>query len=143
VPDAALTPLIAPSERVRLARLALGAASAVPGVAGATAGRPGVVVTADPTAGRVLQGVTVAAGADGLYQVVLRLVALPVPLHALADEVRRRVVRAAAADGLAARLGDVDVEIADVVSEVQADPVPVAPAPVAPPPVAPSPEVTP
>jgi len=99
------------SDRVRLARLALQAALVVPDVLGAEAGVHGVRVTADPPAGP-LRGVSVIAQADGRYAVDLRLVAGMVPLVALGEEVRRRVQASAGRDGLADRLGTVNVEFA-------------------------------
>jgi hypothetical protein len=111
---------VEPSERVRIARAALEAAVAAPGVAGATAGTPSTVLTADPTGARVLRGVTVAATADGGFDVLLRLVAHPVPLVPLGADVRRRVLLAAGRAGLAGRLREVDVEFADVVLDAGA-----------------------
>src|SRR3954471_13570240 len=99
------------SDRVRLARLALQAALVVPDVLGAEAGVHGVRVTADPPAGP-LRGVSVIAQEDGRYAVDLRLVAGMVPLVALGEEVRRRVQASAGRDGLADRLGSVNVEFA-------------------------------
>jgi len=102
---------VSASPRVRLARLALDSALAVPDVIGAEAGVHGVHVTADPPAG-LLRGVSVIAQADGRYGVDLRLVARMVPLVALGEEVRRRVQASAGRGGLADRLGTVDVEFA-------------------------------
>ena len=102
---------VSASPRVRLARLALDAALAVPDVIGAEAGVHGVHVTADPPA-RPLRGVSVIAQADGRYAVDLRLVARMVPLVALGEEVRRRVQASAGRGGLADRLGTVNVEFA-------------------------------
>ena len=126
------------SDRVRLARLALDAALVVPDVLGAEAGLHGVRVTADPPA-RLLRGVSVIAQPDGRYAVDLRLVALMVPLVALAEEVRRRVQASAGRRGLADRLGTVNVEFArlltadearrDTVDERGASAEPEAPAP--------------
>lgn len=111
-PAPAAPPLqVSASPRVRLARLALDAALAVPDVIGAEAGVHGVHVTADPPAG-LLRGVSVIAQADGRYAVDLRLVARMVPLVALGEEVRRRVQASAGRGGLADRLGTVNVEFA-------------------------------
>ena len=107
------------SARVRLARLALDAALVVPDVLAAEAGVHGVRVTADPPAG-LLRGVSVIAQADGRYAVDLRLVARMVPLVALGEEVRRRVQASAGRDGLADRLGSVNVEFARVLAPDEA-----------------------
>jgi len=107
------------SDRVRLARLALGAALAVPDVIGAEAGVHGVRVTADPPVGLV-RGVSVIAQAAGRYAVDLRLVARIVPLVALGQEVRRRVQASAGRDGLADRLGTVNVEFARLLTPEEA-----------------------
>jgi hypothetical protein len=107
------------SDRVRLARLALDAALVVPDVLGAEAGVHGVRVTADPPAGP-LRGVSVIAQADGRYAVDLRLVARIVPLVALGEEVRRRVQASAGRDGLADRLGSVNVEFARLLTPGEA-----------------------
>lgn len=101
-----------PTRRVLLARAALGAALAVPGVAGPTAGRAGLHVTADRS--ERLAGVTAAADAGGRFSVDLYLVARLVPLAPLVEAVRRRVADAAMAAGLGDALGAVNVTIADV-----------------------------
>jgi hypothetical protein len=138
------------SDRLRLARLALESALVVPDVLGAEAGVHGVHVTADPSVGR-LRGVSVIAQADGRYAVDLRLVARMVPLVALGEEVRRRVRASAGREGLADRLGTINVEFARLVTpeearrEVEdahgaADAAPAAPSPgvlPSPPPAAP------
>ena len=102
-----------PSTRVRMARLALETALAVPGVAGGHGGRMGLAFTND--AGERLQGVIATALPGGKVGLELHLVADLVPLYPLADAVRERVTGAAAAAGLAGALGPVDVAIDDVV----------------------------
>lgn len=102
---------VAVSPRLRLARVALGAALVVPDVLGAEAGPQGMRVTADPPAG-LIRGVSVIAQADGRYAVDLCLVASVVPLVALGEQVRRRVQASARRDGLADQLGTVNVEFA-------------------------------
>ena len=121
MPPAALAPPLQSrgSDRVRLARLALDAALVVPDVLGAEAGVHGVRVTADPPAGP-LRGVSVIAQADGRYAVDLRLVARIVPLVTLGEEVRRRVQASALRDGLADRLGTVNVEFARLLTPEEA-----------------------
>ncbi len=103
----------APSERVRLARLALDAALGVDGVVSSHAGPLGTRVTVDRE--ERLPGVVATALAGGGYGVELHLVTEVVPLHPLADRVRSRVVQAASAVGLDGALGPVDITIADVV----------------------------
>ncbi len=107
-------PMGGPSDRGRLARVALEAALAVPGVVRGEAGGGAPRVTVDP-AGRLV-GVAATAQRDGRYAVDLRLIADVVPLLPLADGVRARVQRAAAQAGLAGALGRVDVEFADLVT---------------------------
>ena len=121
MPPAALAPPLQSraSDRVRLARLALDAALVVPDVLGAEAGVHGVRVTADPPVGLV-RGVSVIAQAAGRYAVDLRLVARIVPLVALGEEVRRRVQASAGRDGLADRLGTVNVEFARLLTPEEA-----------------------
>lgn len=121
MPPAPLAPLlqVGASPRVRLARLALDAAQAVPDVLGTEAGLHGVRVTADPSAG-LLRGVSVTAQADGRYTVDLSLVARMVPLVALGEEVRRRVQASARRDGLADQLGTVNVEFARLLTSEEA-----------------------
>lgn len=104
----------AASDRVRLARLALEAALTVPDVFRGNAGSGVRRVTAC-TSG-VLVGVAATAQADGRYSIDLRLVARPVPLRPLADEVRGRVQRAAARVGLDRLLGEVNVEFSDLMT---------------------------
>jgi len=104
---------------VPLARLALEAALDVPGVVGAEAGADGVRVTADPPAG-MLHGVSVIAEGNGRYAVDLRLVVTMVPLHPLADEVRRRVAARAKRKGLADHLGTLGVEFARLLTPEEA-----------------------
>ncbi len=105
---------VVPSSRVRLARVALGAAHAVPAVVRGDVGPGGVCVTGDPPG--VLEGVSVVAQPGGRFEVSLCLVAELVPLHELGEAVRREIATAAARDGLGERLGDVSVDFADVVA---------------------------
>jgi len=102
------------SDRVRLARVALETALAVPGVVRGEAG-PGIPrVTADGS--ELLTGVSAIAQSDGGYAIDLRLVARLVPLRPLADNVRAQVRAAVARAGLAAALESVNVEFDDVVT---------------------------
>jgi hypothetical protein len=103
------------SPRVRLARLALEAALAVPNVVAAEAGLHGTLVIADP-AGGVLRGVSVTADGGGRYAVDLCLVACLAPLVPLGEEVRRRVQASAQRNGLADQLSTVSVEFARVLT---------------------------
>jgi len=101
------------SERVALARLALAAALAQPGVVGAQAGA-GLPRVTSTRSGSLLSGVAVFAAAGGRYEVDLRLVAELVPLDQLADRVRARLATAAKRKGLAALLGAVNIEFVDL-----------------------------
>lgn len=101
--------LVGPSPRVALARAALEAALAVPGVVAGDAGPQGLRVTHDPGIG-ALPGVSVTAEAGGRYAVDLRLVACLVPLVPLGELVRRGVQTSAQRHGLADRLGEVNIE---------------------------------
>jgi hypothetical protein len=101
------------SERVALARLALTAALAQPGVVGAQAGA-GLPRVTSTRSGGLLSGVAVSAAAGGRYEVDLRLVAELVPLDQLADRVRARLATAAKRKGLAALLGAVNIEFVDL-----------------------------
>ena len=107
--------LSADSSRVRLARLALEAALAVPNVVAAEAGLHGMRVITDP-AGGVLRGVSVTADGGGRYAVDLCLVACLAPLVPLGEEVRRRVHASAQRNGLADQLSTVSVEFARVLT---------------------------
>ena len=107
--------LSADSSRVRLARLALEAALAVPNVVAAEAGLHGMRVIADPPGG-VLRGVSVTADGGGRYAVDLCLVACLAPLVPLGEEVRRRVQAGAQRNGLADQLSTVSVEFARVLT---------------------------
>jgi hypothetical protein len=100
------------SVRVRLARLALDAALATPGVVSGTDGPLRVWVTVEQ--GRRFPGVVAVVRADGLVEITLHLVAAPVPLHPLGDAVRARVERDAGAAALADRLGPVDIAFEDL-----------------------------
>jgi hypothetical protein len=107
-------PGVASSARSRLARSALEAARSLPQVAGGVRGAQGVWATAE--AGGLLEGVTAVARVDGRYDIELHLIAQwPIgSLYTLADEVRGRVARAAAREGLADAIGDVTVSFEDV-----------------------------
>lgn len=98
-----------PSLRVRLGRLALEAALAVPGVVRGDAGRVGLAFTND--GGERLEGVVATVLADGRIGLELHLETELVPLPALGDAVRSAVVRSA---GASDRLGPVDVRFEDV-----------------------------
>lgn len=102
------------SDRVRLARLALAAALVAPDVDRGDAGLRVPRVTPDPPG--VLVGVAATAQADGRYSIDLRLVARPVALLSLADEVRRRVQREAARAELDDLLGEINVEFSDLLT---------------------------
>ena len=108
------SPARSSSDRVRLARVALESALAVPGVVRGEPGPRVARVTADGS--ELLSGVSAIAQSDGRYEIDLRLVARLVPLSPLADNVRAHVHAAAARAVLATTLGSVDIEFADVVT---------------------------
>ena len=101
------------SERVRLARVALSAALAVPGVVRGDAGpmhaHATPVLESEP-----LRGILCVATADGGYEVSFRLVAELVSLHLLAQRVGERVRAGAKVAGLAQLLRTVNVHFADL-----------------------------
>lgn len=101
-----------PSPRARLARAALAAALSHPAVVSGHPGPAGLHAT--ESGGDRVVGVRAIADGHGRFELSLCLVVAPVPLHALADEVRARVHRAAAAEELEDRIGGLEVEIADV-----------------------------
>jgi hypothetical protein len=120
MPPVAAAPLhVGASVRVRLARLALDAALAIPGVLSAEAGLHGLRVTVDPPRG-LLRGVSVTAQADGRYSVDLRLVTRMVPLVALAEEVRHEVHARARRNDLDNELGTVNVEFGGLLTTEEA-----------------------
>jgi hypothetical protein len=99
------------SERVRLARLVLAAAFAVPGVLGADAGPQGAFVT-ETAAGDRLPGVSCVAASPGGYDVSLRLVCGLVALYPLGERIRTAVMRAATLAGVTVQ--SVSVHFADL-----------------------------
>jgi hypothetical protein len=101
-----------PSPRAGLARLALGAALTVEGVVRGDAGPLGICATFDGQ--ERLDGIIVAASADGRYSVALHLIARLVPLEALAERVRERVSESTRTAGLGELLGSVDITFEDV-----------------------------
>ncbi len=110
---------LAPSPRLALARLALDAALAHPDVVGARAGPAGTCLTTDGA--KRLEGVSVAAEAGERFAVSLRLLSRPVPLHPLADDLRRRIVTAAAsAPAAIAQPGAIGIEFVDIAEDAGA-----------------------
>lgn len=103
------------SPRAMLARLVLDAIRSLPGVVRGHPGEQRVWVTPHPSG--PLDGVVAVARPDGRYDVELHLVARPMPLHPLADEVRARVAEAAAAAGSDHLLGALDIGFEDIEDE--------------------------
>lgn len=60
-------------------------------------------------------GVAVVAAPGGGYEVTVRVVAEPVPLTPMGDEVRARVEAAVAEAGLSGELASVTAEVVDIV----------------------------
>ena len=108
--------------RAELARLAARAAAKATGVVRLSAGTPPVHLT--DVGGQRLEGVSVVAVEPGCYEVTVCLVALPVALSELAEEVRARVREAARIAGLDKALGAIGVRVEDVVMAPPARPVP-------------------
>lgn len=100
------------SPRAELARLSLDVALDHADVIAGVAGPGGACVTT--LDGERLEGVTAAAAPGGDYAVTLRLRTRVVPLRELADELRRRIVEAAAASELSGRPRSIEVQIVDV-----------------------------
>lgn len=125
------------SVRVRLARLAHTAAMTVEGVADTHSGPLGVWVTS--ARGERISGVVSTILPGGSYALELHLTTHLVPLHPLADDVRRRVAAAARTAGLSDSLGPIDIAIEDLAGS-EADPAFSAAPPPAPSPTAPGPE---
>lgn len=128
------------SPRVRLARLALDAALALPEIAEGNSGPMGSVVTGDR--GEVMRGVSAAAGEGGRYDLTVRLTVnpTPAPLHPLANRLRDAIAVAAGREGLDPPLGRIDVHFADVARAAEeAGRAPDSASPPAPPPAPPSP----
>lgn len=100
------------SPRVAVARAAVRSAGMVRGVVGLTSGPHGRYRTR--SGADAVEGAAVAAGAGRRYDVALGLVAAPVPLLALGEEVRLAVRAAARAAGDEALLGCVDVDFLDI-----------------------------
>ena len=98
------------STRVRLGRLALEAALAVPGVVRGHGGRMGLAFTND--GGERLEGVVATVLPDGSVGLELHLEAELVPLPALAEAVRAAVLRAV---GTSDPVGPVAIRFEDVV----------------------------
>ena len=111
-PPAENPPVAPPTDRVRLARLALDAALAVDGVEAGTDGRVKLWVTVDQ--GQRYPGVMASVLPDGTHSVGLHLVVAPVPLRPLAEAIRERVRVDVEAAGLAERLGPVDIAFEDL-----------------------------
>ena len=99
-----------PSDRVRIAEVAHGAALATPGVVRLDAGAAGLITTVG--GGARVRGVTSTVAPEGGYDLALRLVCAPVALHPLADAVRAAVQAATRRAGLIA--ATVSIEIVDV-----------------------------
>lgn len=103
----------AESTRIRLARLARDEALAVDGVASVGPHRRPDRGTHG--GGERIDGVVCVAEPDGRYGLALYIGAEPVPLYALAEQVRKAVATAAERQGLAAELGSIDVVVDELV----------------------------
>jgi hypothetical protein len=102
------------SERLTLAQLARGAALGTRGVASLDP-RPPMAATA--AGGERVDGLVCVAAPGGRYEVTLYVVARPVPLERLGEDLRERIRRSVDAHGLGGQLGPVNVIVTDVVTE--------------------------
>jgi hypothetical protein len=102
------------SERLTLAQLARGAALGTRGVASLDSRPPMAATTA---AGERVDGLVCVAAPGGRYEITLYVVARPVSLERLAEDLRERVRRSAEANGFGDELGPVNVIVTDVVTE--------------------------
>lgn len=112
----------APTDRVRLARVALESALSAKGVAGGEAGVGRLWATDDR--GELLKGVLAVARPDARVDLELHLVgAWPLPpLAGLSEEIRKRVERAASAAGLGDRIGSLSISFEDVLEPASLEP---------------------
>jgi hypothetical protein len=106
------------SERLALAQLARDAALGTRGVASLDP-RPPMAATA--AGGERVDGLVCIAVPGGRYEITLYVVARPVPLERLAEELRERIRRSVEAHGVVDALGPVNVVVTDVESEAAAD----------------------
>jgi hypothetical protein len=102
------------SERLALAQVAREAALDAHGVASLDP-RPPMAGTA--AGGGRVDGVTCVAVPGGRYEVTLYVVARPVSLERLGEDLRNRIRRSAEAHGLGDELGPVNVIVTDVATE--------------------------
>jgi len=102
------------SERLALARLAREAALDSHEVASLDP-RPSSAATT--SGGERVEGVASLAAPGGAYELTLYVIARPVSLHRLGEQLRQRVRRSAEAHGLGEELGAVNVVVTDVVGE--------------------------
>jgi hypothetical protein len=102
------------SERLTLAQLARGAALATRDVASLDP-RPRMAATA--AGGERVDGLVCVAAPGGRYEITVYVVARPVPLERLGEDLRERIRRSVEAHGLGDQLGPVNVVVTDVVSE--------------------------
>ena len=98
--------------REEIAQATARAVVATSGVVALRAPRGSVHVT--EVAGRRIEGVSVVTAGQGRYDVTVQVVALPVPLYALADTIRAQVRGFAAEAGLEGSVADIDVLVDDV-----------------------------
>ena len=97
----------APTDRVRLARLALDSALAEAGVAGPDAGPLGLRMTQG--GGERVPGITAAITPDGRYELSMHLIGRLEPLRPLSESIRTATLAAARGAGLGERLGPVNI----------------------------------
>jgi hypothetical protein len=105
------------SERLALAHLARDAALATRGVASLDP-RPPMAATA--AGAERVDGVVCLAVPGGRYEITLYVVARPVPLEQLGEQLQERIRRSVEAHGVVDALGPVNVVVTDVETKVAA-----------------------
>ncbi len=100
------------SPRIELARVALEAALALPGVIAGNAGERGIYMTR--SAETQLTGVLAVAEPGDRYSVELYLTAALVPLPQLGEQVREAVSSAAQRTGMRGQLGELTITFLDL-----------------------------
>jgi hypothetical protein len=102
------------SERLTLAQLARDAALGASGVASLDPRPPAAATIAG---GERVDGLVCLAAPGGRYEITLYVVARPVPLERLGEDLRQWVRRSVEARGFGDELGPVNVVVTDVVCE--------------------------
>jgi hypothetical protein len=105
------------SERLALAQLARDAALGTRGVASLDPRRP---MAATAAGGERVDGVVCVAVPGGRYEITVYVVARPVPLEQLGEQLRARIRRSVETHGVVDALGPVNMVVTDVESKAAA-----------------------